>query len=294
MTRQDNCTRKPPPRQTPRITHEVDFVKLSPTSNMTVLVTSQHHPADYPSIANQLLSECHVHAEQVGFVRPPTTPQAHTRLHMAGNEFCGNACMALAALTAAENGLDNGHRTEIVLETSGSTTSVPCDVERLGADYTCRLTVPDPIGVENYTFPGRTHLRSALVRYPDAVHLVVECSQPDQTMRKHAEDAAAQLAADENAAVIAVLLYDPDRAELTPLVSVPALGSLIWEGSCGSGTASVGAYLSAQHHRSIHLGLRLPGGPMQVHVDHRTHGTHHLQIDGHVRIVAEGKAYIHG
>jgi diaminopimelate epimerase len=54
---------------------EIDFVKLSPTQNMTVLVRSRHPVREYRTIAAELLSAGHVHAEQVGFIRTPSRPR---------------------------------------------------------------------------------------------------------------------------------------------------------------------------------------------------------------------------
>jgi diaminopimelate epimerase len=273
---------------------EVGFVKLSPTQNMTVLVTSPHSVADYRSIAAQLLSAEHVHAEQVGFVRDAVSAVAQVRLHMAGDEFCGNACMALAALTAEALGLGTDDRTHVTLEASGADTPLTCRVERRDDGYDCELTMPGPALVEPYLFPGREADRSALVRYADAVHLVVECRRIDDDLRASAEEVATRLAATEAVPVVGVMLYDPTRGELAPLVSVPSLGSTVWERSCGSGTASVGAHLAATAGVPVRTSVHQPGGTMHVRADHGACGVTELRISGLVHVVAEGTAYVHG
>lgn len=269
-------------------------MKLSPTENMTLLVTSRHAVADYRAIAAQLLSAGHVQAEQVGFVRSATTAEAQVRLHMAGDEFCGNACMALAALTAAELGLDIDDRADITLEASGAEAPLTCHVERQDPGYQCELTMPRPDRVEPYPFPGVQPGRSAVVRYPDAVHLVVECERHDQAVRDCAEEVAARLGVTEGVPVVGVMLYDPAREELAPLVNVPSLDSMVWERSCGSGTASVGAYLAATSGVAVHTDVHQPGGTMHVRAEHTGEGVIDLRISGLVRIVAEGTAYVHG
>jgi diaminopimelate epimerase len=170
---------------------------------------------------------------------------------------------------------------------------VSCHVERLETGFACLLTVPAPTAVEAYSFPGGAH-HSALVHYPDAAHLVVECPRPDQALRQHAEEVAVHLGATHQVSVVAVLLYDRDQQALTPLVRVPALGSMVWERSCGSGTASIGAYLASRERTSVRATVRQPGGTMQVRADHGAHGVRDLHIGGRVRIIAEGRAYIHG
>jgi diaminopimelate epimerase len=279
---------------TRRAATEVDFVKLSPTQNMTVLVTSQHPVPEYRSIAAQLLSAGHVHAEQVGFVRRASSSGAQVRLHMAGDEFCGNACMALAALTAAQHGIDDGAWTEVVLESSGVDAALTSRVGRRGTDYDCHLTLPDAGTVEPYVFPGVEPGRSALVRHHDAVHVVVECDPQDGTVRERARDVAAHLGATEDASVVVVMLYDPERAAVAPLVTVPTVGSTIWERSCASGTAALGAYLAARRRGPVRASILQPGGTMHVRADLGPGGQLRLTVGGQVRIVAEGRAFVHG
>lgn len=274
---------------------EIDFVKLSPTRNMTVLVTSQHPEDTYPAIATALLSDGHVHAEQVGFVRRATHHAAQARLHMAGEEFCGNACMALAALTAAGLGADTGAaaQVQVTLEVSGSEHPVTCRVVPEGAGHWCELSVPLPRAVEPYPFPGVGPGRAALVRYADVVHLVVECGPPDHALRASAEQVAARLVETEAVPVVGVMLLDRESQSLAPLVVVPGLGTAVWEHGCGSGTASVGAHLAAAAGTSVTARLQQPGGTMHVRAEHDGRGLTDLRVSGHVHVVAEGKAYVH-
>ena len=276
-------------------------MKLSPTQNMTLLVRSRHPERDYRPLAAELLSLGHVHAEQVGFIEPPMSPAAQVRLHMAGDEFCGNACMALAALTVAglgpgcsdQDGDQDDDQIDVVLESSGTDEVVTCRVEREGPDYHCRLGVPVPLDVEPYPVPGQEAGRSSLIRYRDALHLVIETDRIDQEARDLAVAAAAQLGSTAGPSLIGVMLYDPRRRDLAPLVSVPSLGSTVWERSCGSGTASLGAYLAVQTGGSVRTSVRQPGGRMHVEADYSAGGVTRLQIGGRVGIVAEGTAYVH-
>jgi hypothetical protein len=48
--------------------------------------------------------------------------------------------------------------------------------------------MPRPGRVEPYPFPGVEAGRSAIVRYPDPVHLVVECGRPDEALKDCAQD----------------------------------------------------------------------------------------------------------
>jgi len=285
--------RRRPGRAKARGTTEVDFVKLSPTRNMTLLVTSRHPVREYKSIATQLMSSGHVHAEQVGFVRTPTSSGAQVRLHMAGDEFCGNACLALAALKAAERGLGRGVAADVVVQASGAFAPVNCHVERRGAGFECELEMPRPQRVEPYPFPDAATRRSAIVRYADAAHLVVECGLNDPLTREHALRLADHLGRTEGVPVVGVMLFDPASRRLDPLINVPSLESTVWERSCASGTASVGAYLAATSKGSVSASVRQPGGTMHVRAGYDSEGLTTLHVAGHVRVVAEGTAYVH-
>jgi diaminopimelate epimerase len=267
----------------------VDFVKLSPASNTTVLVTSRHPETRYLAIADRLLRAEHVHAEQVGFILPPRKRQAHTRLHMAGDEFCANATLFLAAWHAATS--PGPDRAELLIETSGARQALHCRVEPSEAGYRCELSIPWPQSIEPYKVPGIE--RAGLVRYPGAVHLVAEGDGSDPLLRERAQQLAVELGAREAVCVVGIMLYDRHRQELAPLVSVPALGSMIWEGSCGSGTAAVGAYLAASTGTPINASVKQPGGTTQVFVDSSRAEATALRICTEVNIVAEGTAYIH-
>ncbi|KWR70513.1 hypothetical protein RN04_12625 [Arthrobacter sp. W1] len=267
---------------------EVEFAKLSPASNTTVLVTSRHPEAHYHSIADRLLRAEHVHAEQVGFILPPSSPKADARLHMAGGEFCANAALSLAALHAARRaGLGP---LELLIEVSGAIEPLSCRVEPAGTAYRCQLEIPWSLRIDPYPFPGVAD--AGLVRFADAVHLVAECDGSDPQLRKRAQQQALELGAREAVSVVGIMLYDPARGQLAPLVSVPALGSLVWEGSCGSGSAALGAYLAAKTGAPVKASVKQPGGTVQVHADCGT-GATALQICTEVSIVAEGTAYIH-
>ena len=270
-------------------TREIDFIKVSPTQNMTLLVRSEHPVEEYRGIATAIMSAGHVHAEQVGFVRKPTSPGADAGLHMAAGEFCGNACMALAAVSASEEGLGTTGPTDVLLETSGAQDVVRCRVERRYPDYFCELAVPLPRRVEPWAADGG----SALVRYEDALHLVIEADRLDQETRDLAQATALRLGESWSVPLIGVMVYEARRKRLSPLVHIPSLGCMVWERSCGSGTGSLGAYLALRECGPIATEVTQPGGTMHVRANCAHGRLAELTVAGSVRIVAEGKAYVH-
>lgn len=79
---------------------------------------------------------------------------------------------------------------------------------------------------------------------------------------------------------------------MAPLIYVPPLDSMIWERGCGSGTASLGAYLSWKNKGAIAAQVKQPGGTIQVTADCYKDEVTSLMIEGSVGIVAQGKAFI--
>lgn len=271
----------------PLISGEIDFVKASPTENMTVLVRTEHPEEEYPAIARRVMAYEHVHAEQVGFVRKPESLDADAGLYMAGGEFCGNACMALAALNAFEADLETGDSVDAVLEASGTPDHVRCRVVKRRRDYGCRLAMPVPTEVQDGALPG-----SAFVRYDSALYVVIEIGRLDRIIMDGAQSMARRLGETRDVSVVGVMLYSAESNRLAPLVHVPSVGSMVWEKGCGSGTASLGAYLAWKNDTSVSTTVIQPGGPMSVTVTYERGSPTSIEVEGSVRIVAAGRAFL--
>jgi histidine racemase len=272
---------------------EIDFIKFNPTQNMTILVKNNHPAEEYPLIASKMMSYDSVHAEQVGFIEKPKNDGAAAHLQMAGGEFCGNACMALATFIAHENGLKHPDWTEIVLESSGTDHSVTCRVKRIEDEYYCQVSMPLPKKIEEQSinYDG-DEINMVIVRYPDFFHIVIEVDQFNEAVRKSVQSLAKLLGVTVGTNLIGVLLYQPASNELAPLIFVPPLDSMIWERGCGSGTASLGAYLAWKKKGDIATPIRQPGGTIHVTANWQSEEVTSLKIEGAVGIVARGKAFI--
>ncbi|MEI2283703.1 diaminopimelate epimerase [Paenibacillus polysaccharolyticus] len=272
---------------------EIDFIKCSPTQNMTLLVRTDHASEHYSDIASSLMSYDHVHAEQVGFIKQTRRPEAVARLEMAGGEFCGNACMALAAHIAAEAGLEKQASMNIKLDVSGTERLISCQVKRREHRYDCRVTMPVPDQIERrkITFEGM-ELEMVIVRYAEFIHIVIEVQHVDDLMKRKAEHLARLLGLTMGDKMIGVLLYHPATQEMAPLIYVPQLDSLIWERGCGSGTASVGAYQAWLRQSEVTQSVKQPGGAIKVTAQWGSQGVKAITIEGTVGIVAYGTAFI--
>lgn len=273
---------------------EIEFIKFNPTENMTVLVKTKHLMEEYHQIASKLMAYDSLYAEQVGFIEESKNAGADSSLQMAGGEFCGNACMSLAALVASERALLHGCSTTILLEASGTKDLVRCDVTNEMGLYRCSMTMPIPAMIKKqmWVVDGEV-LPVTMIHYQEAVHAVLETGQVDPSLRRSAEALARMIKSSYEGSLVGVLLYGHETDELAPLIHVPDVNSMMWERGCGSGTGSLGAYLAWQQKRSISLQVKQPGGKMHVTAEWDEGSITVVRIEGTVGIVAEGKAFIH-
>lgn len=273
--------------------YELDFIKFNPTQNMTILIKTNYPIENYKHIASKIMSYDSVYAEQVGFIQKPINNEAAAYLQMAGGEFCGNACMALAALIASEKGLKQNNLTEIVLGVSGTDKLILCQVKRNLEVYHCQVTMPIPKKIEQRTIKyDGSDLDIVIVRYHEFIHIVIEVDDFDEIIREKAQSLAKLLGVTLGTNLIGVLLYKSESDELAPLIYVPHLDSMVWERGCGSGTASLGAYLSWKNKGEIAAKIRQPGGFINVVSNCHEGEITSLKIEGCVSIVAQGKAFI--
>ncbi|MCA1065758.1 diaminopimelate epimerase [Rossellomorea sp. AcN35-11] len=272
---------------------EIEFVKFNPTENMTVLVKTRHRVDDYHQIASRLMAYDSLHAEQVGFMEEAEDGAADAALVMAGGEFCGNACMSLAAFIASQRSMPHGDSSTILMQVSGTDELVSCEVENEMGVYRCTMTIPVPTLIQKqmWVVDGEV-LAVTMIHYQEAVHAVLEAGPVDPTLRRSAEALARMIRSSYEGNLVGVLLYDAGTSELSPLIYVPELGSMVWERGCGSGTGSLGAYLAWKQDRSMSARVKQPGGEMHVSAEWDEGSITSVRIEGTVGIVAEGKAFI--
>lgn len=268
---------------------KLNFVKLSPTQNMTIIVTDPLPRAVQGVVAERLMAYGSVGAEQVGFLEKPSLANVTARLQMMGGEFCGNASMSLAAYLAHRDGLPDGQRTTLSLEVSGAEAAVPCEIERRGEGYIGTVRMPLPEGIDSLAIsPERAF---PLVRLPGIAHAIVPAAQLTPA---EAEANIAQWCAACGADALGVLLINDAMDAFQPLVYVPSTGSSVWEHGCGSGSAAIGAYFASLRRQDISLELTQPGGVMRVQArwDDAAGILSELKISGKVQIAAIGQTWV--
>ena len=247
------------------MTGEVSYVLMDPTGNMTVLVETPVPGSCYHKIAAELM-RLEPMAEQTGFL---TFTQADVKmgglcitegfdaeLKMAGGEFCGNATMSSAVRCAMKKGLDED---SMMIKVSGVQEPVTASVKHLeSGKWEGKVGMPACRNIQSVTFPdGQTW---PVVSFDGISHVIVEEFLPEWEAENLIKKWCYYLKAD----ALGMMFFDCEKAELTPLVYVPAVDTLFWESACGSGTTAVGAYLSQNEDRDIMITLKQPGGSLTV------------------------------
>lgn len=280
---------------------EVDFVKLSPTENMTVLVTSPVEREKQLRAGTELIKYSSVHAEQAGFMEKPQNPGATARLQMMAGEFCGNGAMSAAVYEAEKMGIGTGETRIIPLEVSGADGVLDCTVTALDREngiYSACVDMPLPLDISRgkYFVGGIEHTLTA-VRLPGITHIIIprEILDEQGIGLKELEASVYRTGEDIEDDAFGLMVFeagaDVESGEITPLVAVRSAKSLCWERGCGSGSEAVGAYMAHSLEKSIKLKLKQPGGIIETSVIYEN-GIKKVSIRGMVKICARGKAFV--
>ena len=270
---------------------EIEFIKASPTQNMTILVETQIPMEKQLAVARQLIAYQSVYAEQAGFIQEPKDKRAAKALRMMAGEFCGNATLSLAAWIMEQRQLTIGEKASVFLEVSGSKELVSCEIRKEEQGYYGRVDMPVPLSIKMEEFQlGGESFVLPVVRFEGITHIIVDKEIWTEDAKKKAEQASFMWE-ERMPDAFGILLWDRETQQLEPLVCLKDT-SLIWERGCGSGTSAIGAYLAIQTGKNVSLECKQPGGTMGVQVSVKDGKISSLQISGHVSIVATGTAYI--
>lgn len=264
----------------------IDYIKLNPTGNITLLVTSPVPRERQAELAARLLEE--IGGEQVGYVEAPARAGARARLQMMGGEFCGNATMSLGAVIARGAGLPPGASADLLLEVSGCAEPVPCRIERLDGAWRGTVEMPLPTALREITLETDAGaLAVPLVDMPGISHLILPAGAgPDEAqLRRRLPEWNRAVGAE----ALGALTWDAAASSIDPIVYVPSAGTLVREHGCGSGSAAVGCWLAMAAGRDLRAGIQQPGGVIEVGVCLRGSAPDRVTITGTVTIDGEGK-----
>jgi diaminopimelate epimerase len=272
---------------------ELDIVSADPAGNITIFVLT---PIDDPALrvraAKALLADPSLKAEQVGFVIPPegqpVLPAAarRWRLDMMGGEFCGNAARSFGLYVARETGLAG--KQDIPIAISGARGPVMVRADLGASTAEAELAGPRMEGVLAYG--GRSF---PVFYFEGITHVIAGGLEPGrdltlgllETARRTPVPGDPGRNAGGPASAFGVMFYDPDRRFLRPVVYVDATDSLVFESSCGSGTAALGVYLSAgMGDGEGRWDIAQPGGLITARVEKRAGSVRAVSIGGPVTL----------
>ncbi len=246
---------------------ELTYVLMDPTGNMTILVETPVPVEEQPAVAARLM-EAEPSAEQVGFVY--ADDDCGVGLRMAGGEFCGNAAMSAAVLSAIVADVPEG---TTLVETSLAADQVPVEYyKQPDGSWSATVDMPKPTAIKEVKLPvggpGSETVRLPYVQFDGIAHLIYEHPAPeDDVSRADAEQLVKDWLEALDTEALGLLFFDREDSRMTPLVYVPAVGTICWETACASGAAAVGAFLAAESNAPVERALKQPGGFLQVFAD---------------------------
>ena len=199
---------------------EIKIIRADPAGNITVFVLDEVPQDKRADIAKKILAIPELAAEQVAF------RTGENRIDMAGGEFCGNASRAFGMLLAQERGINGKAETEI--EISGCMAKVRVAVDTECGEAAAEMPLPESVSER---FVG--DVRGTLVNLGGIALLVTEDTKPELSFFRQAESIFDEFPGIE---AYGVIFLEKSGGHMYPLIRVPAADSLVWEGSCGSGS----------------------------------------------------------
>ena len=224
-------------------------VMADPAGNRTAIVRSGVPKADRQKIAEAILADPALKAEQVGFETRPLYGGDLGRLEMAGGEFCGNAARSYGYLLCSEKGIDH---CKIEISGTREKLEVICDLDRETA--AAQMPMPELIEMAG---------DEADQLYPIVIsrgisHMICLNKEFDEAFARRMIDKFGKAYS-----ALGVMFVNGDA--LTPVVYVAATDSVCLESSCGSGSLAAAWFLSRDKEDGFHgYSFEEPGGTITV------------------------------
>ena len=260
---------------------DLEIVRANPAGNITVFVLNPPlNPRERAKAVKALLADGDLRAEQVGFVLPPEQPDALWRLEMMGGEFCGNAARSFGLLIARRTGLSGRHT--FMIAVSGMAAPLPVHID--AETGTAEVVIPAPLSESLVEFEGR-HL--FLYEFEGISHIIAPDTQAGEPLVRalihQAETGRPRTARHMDA--LGVMFYDTGTHYTQPAVWVRSTDTLVFESSCGSGSAALGVW-SAKDMPEADNGFMFPqpGGVIAVNIVKRGGIIQSLSIGGAVTL----------
>ncbi|CAA6802653.1 MAG: Diaminopimelate epimerase [uncultured Sulfurovum sp.] len=280
---------------------KLEFTKVSPSGNITILIWSDVPRSEHAKIANQLMdSTYHLGAEQVGYVESSPNPKAIAHLQMMGGEFCGNATRALAFILVEKklpNILINNNIARFYLSVSGVEEPLKVEVECDHKQNPISAKVQMPIYHELNSVCQKDDV--TLVSLEGISHIIVDNGKIPFNQEDYKNDFIKlrdDLALQEQEAVGVMwkTLKKDASISMEPVVWVKNTDSYYYETSCGSGTIALALALAKQQTNTYQeFKIYQPSGKYILAIVERDEN-HFLNayIKGEVNMIAEGFCFV--
>jgi diaminopimelate epimerase len=259
----------------------LNIVKADPAGNITIFVLNGLNldAAARTEAAKILLADEELRAEQVGFVYAPVTEDGLWRLSMMGGEFCGNAARSFGLLVARMGKLRGRQR--FTVEVSGAMIPVAVDVDCDSGEAAAAIAPPlsAPKGLlkgGEILFAGKS---LPVYRFGGISHVIAEDAAPDKKTFFRIKALFEERFGRTDA--LGVMFYDTAENFMRPAVYVYATESLIFESSCGSGTAALACYNFEKKNAAV-IPVRQPGGIITARLSVEGGRLKHVWIGGKV------------
>ncbi len=229
-------------------------VMADPAGNRTAIVRSGVPKTERGRVAQAVMADPALGAQQVGFETRPLYGGSQGRLEMAGGEFCGNAARSFGYLLCRERGLDH---CKIEMSGTRDQLEVICDLER----ETAAAQMP---------MPGKIEMAGEApdALYPMVVsrgitHMICEGREFDEEFARRMIDKFGK-----SYSAFGVQFVNGDS--LIPVVYVTATDTVCCESSCGSGSLAAAWYLCRDKKDGFHsFTFAEPGGEIKVNIAKR-------------------------
>lgn len=204
---------------------ELNILRANPAGNITVFVLDPIEKSERAALAARIMAIPELKAEQVGYACVPEE-DVDGHMEMMGGEFCGNATRAYGMYIARKK----GGASHVMLRVSGCDHVVIAEVDC--EKGTASAEMPCPRLVKKVKAAGH---EGTLVDLGGIAHFVVEGVAPSEEYFRAAEPVFAQI---EGLEACGVIFLERETGRMTPLVKVLGPDTLVWEGSCGSGSVA--------------------------------------------------------
>ncbi|MDR1257371.1 MAG: hypothetical protein LBJ86_06460 [Spirochaetaceae bacterium] len=253
----------------------LDIVKADPAGNITVFVLGAEDmtPPERTRAAKLLLADRELRAEQAGFVTPPDG-SGLWRLEMAGGEFCGNAARSLGLFAARRSGFSG--RRAFFIETSGASRPVEVDVDCDTGEAAAAIEPPRRLAP--LVFDGK---QLAVYRFDGITHIIAPGTKADKAAFFAIKRLFEERYGTPDGAV-GVMFYSAAEDIMRPAVYVYGTDTLVFESSCGSGSAAFACRIAELDAGKTTVPVRQPGGTITASVTVRDGEPGPIRIGGPV------------